>query len=66
MADNAPETPEKPLSPFNRGDVVELNSGGPKMTVQSGGVKVVEAQWFDGSTLKKGIFLVETIKASGA
>lgn len=65
MAENPSEqSVEAPSIPFNRGDVVMLKSGGPKMTVEAGTAKAVHAVWFDGSTLKKAIFLVESIKAS--
>ena len=48
---------------FNIGDVVQLNSGGPKMTVekmrQDGNVDCV---WFDGTAQKYGTFHANALK----
>ena len=54
-------------SKFAKGDVVQLRSGGPKMTVE----KVIEAprrdeellvcQWFSGSKLQNGSFRPESL-----
>jgi uncharacterized protein YodC (DUF2158 family) len=48
---------------FSVGDVVELKSGGPSMTVvevESSGHVI--AQWFDDSDLRSGGFLPETLR----
>lgn len=61
------------------GDVVELKSGGPRMTVAGlaghnytvvGVARVVPdgcalCQWFEGATLKQDRFPIETLKPSG-
>jgi uncharacterized protein YodC (DUF2158 family) len=39
---NTPNTPA-----FAKGDVVRLNSGGPKMTVHALKGKMLSCQWFD-------------------
>ena len=48
---------------FKAGDVVELKSGGPKMTVayQHGG-GALQCNWFDGSTKKAGSFNPDMLK----
>jgi uncharacterized protein YodC (DUF2158 family) len=50
------------------GDVVELKSGGPKMTIKHVGDNygVIEAycQWFDGTKLLEGSFPPESLKKS--
>ncbi|CAK3496031.1 DUF2158 domain-containing protein [Vibrio crassostreae] len=56
---------------FEKGDIIKLVSGGPKMSVQHvnsketayGGMnaKSVRSQWFAGSTLKSGMFPFESI-----
>ena len=46
------------------GDIVQLKSGGPKMTVQSGTEEEeghVWCQWFAGSKLEQGRFPVESL-----
>lgn len=46
---------------FKVGDVVQLKSGGPRMTVHevlSGGVR---CKWFAGSKLEEGYFEVEAL-----
>lgn len=48
---------------FSVGDIVELNSGGPRMTVvevESSGHVV--AQWFEDSNLRQGGFLPATLR----
>lgn len=49
---------------FNAGDIVELKSGGPKMTVKSldtyHGQYV--CQWFGGKKLEQGQFAPESLK----
>ena len=54
---------------FNKGDIVVLKSGGPKMTVDGyawhGNYESNEAVvcfWFDGSKKKEAIFNQETLK----
>ena len=60
---------------FERGDVVELKSGGPKMTVVGPTMRAyrvnteptpvhgsVLCQWFEGKTRRSGDFDVETLK----
>jgi uncharacterized protein YodC (DUF2158 family) len=45
------------------GDVVVLKSGGPKLTLDSrsaGGDWI--AKWFEGTSLKRGVFSAETLK----
>lgn len=55
---------------FNKGDVVVLKSGGPKMTVDSyawhGNYEsndTVVCFWFDGNERNEGTFNQETLKA---
>lgn len=51
--------------PAKTGDVVQLKSGGPKMTVYAvspspgGGLW---CKWFDGAALQKGEFSAETVR----
>lgn len=57
---------------FEKGDIVKLKSGGPKMSVQrvnnkdSGTINLpafsLRAQWFAGSTLKEGTFPFESLE----
>ena len=49
---------------FKTGDIVELKSGGPKMTVQefNGGFQKFVCQWFAGKKLERGTFLGEQLK----
>ena len=49
------------------GDVVQLNSGGPNMTVNAGGDKTIECIWFPGdfNEPQKQSFLKATIKKVG-
>jgi uncharacterized protein YodC (DUF2158 family) len=49
---------------FNVGDVVELKSGGPKMTVATVNDPPgkVWCQWFDGKKKDSGTFAMETLK----
>jgi uncharacterized protein YodC (DUF2158 family) len=48
---------------YEEGDIVQLKSGGPKMTVSDptayGGI---DCQWFSGSKLSKGRFPPEVLK----
>jgi uncharacterized protein YodC (DUF2158 family) len=52
---------------FKVGDVVQLRSGGPRMTVQSinASTKDVECTWFDGSERFKDMFQPEMLKIVG-
>ena len=54
---------------FKAGDVVELKSGGPKMTVNKtgqtfGGAFVVWCDWFDGKKMESKTFPSESLKLS--
>jgi len=54
------------MAELKEGDVVELKSGGPKMTVKSpkagmSGNEVI-CQWFDGKELKNGSFRADSLK----
>ncbi|RAU19600.1 DUF2158 domain-containing protein [Nitrincola tibetensis] len=46
---------------FNIGDIVQLKSGGPKMTVTQVRDKYVSTAWFAGSKKEDGIFPMEAI-----
>lgn len=50
---------------IGEGDVVRLNSGGPKMTVErtwlSGGVNYAHAQWFHGDDLLEANFPFDSL-----
>lgn len=47
---------------FKIGDVVQLKSGGPLMTVQKVRTDEVDCMWFDGNTLIKNMsFPMETV-----
>jgi uncharacterized protein YodC (DUF2158 family) len=45
------------------GDVVQLKSGGPKMTVTNVLEKVVHTSWFAGSKNEKAIFPFDAVAA---
>jgi uncharacterized protein YodC (DUF2158 family) len=51
---------------FQKGDVVQLKSGGPKMTVawceEEHGVLTAYCQWFDGTKQLHGTFPPESLK----
>ena len=52
---------------FNIGDIVQLKSGGPKMTVGENpnpGRRQIYCQWFAGSKLEQGYFAKETLMAA--
>ncbi len=51
------------MSKFNQGEIVQLKSGGPKMTVQSIDEKYnsIHCQWFAGSKLNDGHFTEESL-----
>jgi uncharacterized protein YodC (DUF2158 family) len=54
---------------FNVGDVVELKSGGPGMTVAENmppDYTRVKCQWFGGRKLESGFFPVASVKMSVA
>jgi len=45
------------MAKFKEGDVVQLKSGGPKMTVERvHSESQYECQWFSGSKLEEGFF----------
>jgi uncharacterized protein YodC (DUF2158 family) len=46
---------------FKIGDIVQLKSGGPKMTVTSVLEKVVHTAWFAGSKKEAGVFPFDAI-----
>lgn len=52
---------------FKEGDIVELNSGGPAMTVEkiyksNGGNESVDCVWFDGVEVKTHTFALLALK----
>lgn len=50
---------------FKTGDIVQLKSGGPKMTVENYEAlngRMVECQWFAGSKLSSGYFEEDSLK----
>ena len=49
---------------FNKGDVVALKSGGPRMTVDKVEDGRAVCVWFDKSTEKRGVFDVELLAPS--
>ncbi|MBB4639476.1 uncharacterized protein YodC (DUF2158 family) [Longimicrobium terrae] len=50
------------MAKFQIGDIVQLKSGGPKMTVkQVFPDGVVSCHWFSGTKLSSGIFSAETL-----
>ena len=46
---------------FNLGDIVQLKSGGPKMTVTKIMDKHIGTAWFAGSKKEDGVFPIESI-----
>jgi uncharacterized protein YodC (DUF2158 family) len=53
---------------FKIGDVVQLKSGGPKMTIENignyafSGTKIMaNCVWFEGTKQKEGVFALETL-----
>ncbi|MCH8837661.1 MAG: DUF2158 domain-containing protein [Candidatus Marinimicrobia bacterium] len=50
---------------FATGDIVQLKSGGPKMTVETinegYGDEKIKCKWFSGSKLQQGWFLPESL-----
>ena len=55
---------------WNVGDVVELKSGGPEMTVETvgkdaGGKDMIWCAWFNGTDKKSGCFPPEAVKKPG-
>jgi uncharacterized protein YodC (DUF2158 family) len=44
------------MNDFKIGDIVQLKSGGPKMTVEKVGATGITCQWFAGSKLEMGHF----------
>lgn len=49
---------------FKSGDIVRLNSGGPRMTVKEYKFGTVVCQWFTGGKLQEGVFAEASIKLS--
>ena len=50
------------MEKYKTGDVVQLKSGGPKMTVKSSNVSgEIYCQWFAGSKLEAGYFPPESL-----
>ncbi len=49
---------------YSKGDIVQLKSGGPKMTVSNpeAYMGTVECQWFSGSKLNEGRFPPDVLK----
>ena len=54
---------------FKEGDIVELKSGGPKMTIDEfkwdngkKSTEKVECFWFAGTDLKQGTFYISSLK----
>jgi uncharacterized protein YodC (DUF2158 family) len=59
------------MSDFKKGDVVELNSGGPRMTIADlgdyspmGPENGAKCVWFEKTTRKEHVFDVAVLKAS--
>jgi len=49
---------------FKVGDLVELKSGGPTMTVKVLGTDYILCQWFAGKKLEQGRFVAESLKVA--
>ena len=55
---------------FTKGDIVQLKSGGPEMTIKDvieergGKVSSYRCQWFAGKKLEAGVFSIESVKAA--
>ena len=66
------EKPSLELCPFERGDVVQLKSGGPTMTVSrtefSEDLEDIEVEcwWFVGTKREKAVYPPETLKKAPA
>ena len=54
------------MAQWQTGDVVELKSGGPTMTVQAVISGVVHCCWFVETDLKKGTFYPDSLRAAQA
>lgn len=54
------------MAQFKPGDLIELKSGGPAMTVRSvhSSDGTITTQWFSGKKLEQGHFREESVKAS--
>lgn len=50
------------MSNFNAGDLVQLLSGGPTMTVQEVFSTKLRCHWFSGKKLESGLFAPESLK----
>ena len=52
-----------PNAPFKIGDVVELQTGGTKMTVEFVRTDgLIECAWFDGATLSRDTFYPDALR----
>lgn len=47
---------------MKKGDLVQLKSGGPALTVVFANPNAVTVRWFEGSKLRKDVFEYEVIK----
>ena len=50
------------MTQFKTGDIVQLKSGGPKMTVKTAKKGEVTCTWFSGSKQQSGWFDPDTLK----
>lgn len=50
------------MEAFKTGDIVQLKSGGPKMTVESARGREYNCQWFAGNKLERGYFQHDSLK----
>jgi uncharacterized protein YodC (DUF2158 family) len=46
---------------YKTGEIVQLKSGGPKMTVAGTVGGRIACQWFAGSKLEQGVFQIDTL-----
>jgi uncharacterized protein YodC (DUF2158 family) len=54
------------MSDFKLGDVVQLKSGGPKMTIDRISVSQASCTWFEGTKLEGGWFEMAILISAGA
>ena len=52
------------MAEFKPGDLVQLKSGGPKMTVHTEDRGVVKCQWFAVMKLESGLFSPDSLRAT--
>lgn len=54
------------MEEFKKGEIVQLKSGGPKMTVDTtdagGSMNKIRCQWFAGNKLEDGYFNADSLK----